>query len=122
MIQEATRCLRREKQVVFVPTMGYFHEGHQTLMREGRKHGDHLVVSIFVNPAQFGPSEDFRTYPRDLDRDIRIADAVGVDVLFTPNASDMYGKDYQTYVDLDILPKHLCGLSRPGHFRAACLA
>jgi pantoate--beta-alanine ligase len=97
--------------------MGYFHEGHLTLMREGRKYGDCLVVSIFVNPTQFGPSEDFQAYPRDPDSDIRMADAVGVDVLFTPDARDMYGKDYQTYVDLDVLPKRLCGLSRPGHFR-----
>jgi pantoate--beta-alanine ligase len=97
--------------------MGFFHEGHLTLMREGRKYGDCLVVSIFVNPTQFGPSEDLQAYPRDLDRDIRMADAVGVDVVFAPDSNDMYVKDHQTYVDLDILPKTLCGLSRPGHFR-----
>jgi pantoate--beta-alanine ligase len=86
-------------------------------MREGRKHGDALVVSIFVNPTQFGPAEDFQTYPKDMDRDISLAESVGVDVIFAPEAEAMYDKAYQTYVDLDMLPQHLCGPSRPGHFR-----
>jgi len=86
-------------------------------MEEGRKQGDVLVASIFVNPTQFGPGEDFQAYPRDLDRDLRLAESVGVDVVFTPQGDEMYGKAYQTYIDLDALPRFLCGPSRPGHFR-----
>ena len=111
------RLLQTGKTIAFVPTMGYLHEGHLALMREGRKHGDSLVVSIFVNPTQFGPAEDFQTYHRDMDRDISLAESVGVDVIFAPEAEAMYDKAYQTYVDLDMLPQHLCGPSRPGHFR-----
>jgi len=117
MQQESMRLLQTGKTIAFVPTMGYLHEGHLALMREGRKHGDSLVVSIFVNPTQFGPAEDFQTYPRDMDRDISLAESVGVDVIFAPEAEAMYDKAYQTYVDLDMLPQHLCGPSRPGHFR-----
>jgi len=117
MQQESMRLLQTGKTIAFVPTMGYLHEGHLALMREGRKHGDALVVSIFVNPTQFGPAEDFQTYPRDMDRDISMAESVGVDVIFAPEAEAMYDKAYQTYVDLDMLPQHLCGPSRPGHFR-----
>ncbi|MEE9401699.1 MAG: pantoate--beta-alanine ligase [Desulfobacteria bacterium] len=118
MQQESMRLLQTGKTIAFVPTMGYLHEGHLALMREGRKHGDSLVVSIFVNPRQFGPAEDFQTYPRDMDRDISLAESVGGDVIFVPEAEAMYDKEeYQTYVDLDMLPQHLCGPSRPGHFR-----
>ncbi|MCK4727940.1 MAG: pantoate--beta-alanine ligase [Desulfobacterales bacterium] len=117
MQQEATRLLQTGKTIALVPTMGYLHEGHLALMREGRKHGDVLIISIFVNPTQFGPSEDFQTYPRDPDRDASLAESVGVDVVFTPEADAMYDKAYQTYVDLEMLPRYLCGLSRPGHFR-----
>lgn len=109
--------LQAGKTIAFVPTMGWLHEGHLALMREGRRHGDALVASIFVNPAQFGPAEDFEAYPRDLDRDMKLAESLGVDILFAPHARAMYGKAYQTYVDLEKLPGHLCGLSRPGHFR-----
>jgi pantoate--beta-alanine ligase len=117
MTREANRLLRSGKQVVFVPTMGFFHQGHLALMRTGRKYGDTIVVSIFVNPTQFGPSEDFQTYPRDLDRDIRMAGSVGVDVLFIPESGDMYTVDHETYVEQDRLPRDLCGLTRPRHFR-----
>ena len=117
MQQESIRLLQTGKTIVFVPTMGWLHEGHLALMREGRKHGDTLVVSIFVNPSQFGPSEDFQAYPRDMDRDLRLADSVGADIIFSPEAEAMYDEAYQTYVDLDLLPRHLCGPSRPGHFR-----
>jgi pantoate--beta-alanine ligase len=117
MQPESMRLLQTGKTIAFVPTMGYLHEGHLALMREGRKHGDALVASIFVNPTQFGPAEDFQTYPRDMDRDISLAESVGVDVIFAPEAEAMYDKAYQTYVDLDMLPQHLCGPSRPGHFR-----
>lgn len=103
--------------MVLVPTMGFFHEGHLSLMREGRRCGDHLVVSLFVNPTQFGPGEDLDAYPRDMDRDLLLAEGEGVDVVFAPQASQIYGQGYQTYVELTELPGHLCGLSRPGHFR-----
>jgi pantoate--beta-alanine ligase len=86
-------------------------------MREGRRLGDALIVSIFVNPTQFGPAEDFQTYPRDLDRDLNLAKSVEVDVIFAPEVGAMYDKAFQTHVDLEMLPRHLCGPSRPGHFR-----
>jgi pantoate--beta-alanine ligase len=117
MQEEANRLLREGKSIAFVPTMGYFHEGHLSLMQEGRKHGDALIISIFVNPTQFGPTEDFQTYPTDLNRDIRLAQSVGVAVVFTPETDAMYDKGHQTYVDLEVLPGYLCGPSRPGHFR-----
>jgi len=117
MQQEAIRLLQRGKIVVLVPTMGYLHEGHLALMREGRKHGDVLIVSIFVNPKQFGPAEDLQRYPRDLDRDVTLAESAGVDVVFAPEARAMYQEEFQTYVDLELLPRHLCGPSRPNHFR-----
>jgi pantoate--beta-alanine ligase len=117
MQQEATRLLQTGKTIALVPTMGYLHEGHIALMREGRKHGDALIVSIFVNPTQFGPAEDFQAYPRDRDRDVGQAESVGVDVIFAPEAEAMYDKAHDTYIDLEMLPRHLCGPSRPGHFR-----
>ena len=117
MQQEATRLLKTAKAIVLVPTMGYLHEGHLALMRKGQKHGDALIVSIFVNPTQFGPAEDLQTYPRDLDWDVSLAESVGVDVVFAPEAEAMYDKAHQTYVDLETLPLYLCGLSRPSHFR-----
>lgn len=104
-------------QIACVPTMGYFHEGHLALMRYGREAGDRLVVSLFVNPTQFGPTEDLERYPRDLERDAALAREVGVDVLYTPAAADMYPEGYQTYVTVEGLSQGLCGTSRPGHFR-----
>jgi pantoate--beta-alanine ligase len=103
--------------VVLVPTMGYLHEGHASLMREGRKRGGLLVASIFVNPAQFGAGEDFATYPRDLERDVNLAAAAGVDIVFAPRTAAMYPAGYQTYVDVEKVTLPLCGASRPGHFR-----
>ena len=105
------------KKIAFVPTMGYFHKGHLSLMERGRKLADILVISIFVNPIQFGPGEDFREYPRDLERDLSLAEGVGVDVVFIPEAEEMYPPDYQTYLEVTGLTQHLCGLFRPGHFR-----
>jgi len=105
------------KKIAFVPTMGYFHKGHLSLMERGRELADILVISIFVNPIQFGPGEDFREYPRDLERDLSLAEGVGVDVVFIPEAEEMYPPDYQTYLEVTGLTQHLCGLSRPGHFR-----
>ncbi|MDY6838253.1 MAG: pantoate--beta-alanine ligase [Thermodesulfobacteriota bacterium] len=117
MQQAANRLLQEGKTIVFVPTMGYLHEGHLALMREGQEHGDTLIVSIFVNPTQFSPTEDFLDYPRDLNRDANLAEGVGVDMIFAPEAETMFNKGFQTYVDLERLPLHLCGPSRPGHFR-----
>jgi pantoate--beta-alanine ligase len=112
---EALRC--GGKRVAFVPTMGYFHEGHLNLMREARKRGDWLVVSIYVNPAQFAPTEDFDAYPRNFERDRRLADEVGVDAIFCPENREMYPEGYQTYAEVEGVTRNLCGLSRPRFFR-----
>lgn len=117
-MQDKARSLREAgKRLGFVPTMGYFHEGHLALMRKARELSDVLVVSIFVNPTQFGPGEDYRRYPRDLERDRKLAEAEGVDILFVPTVEEMYPPGYQTYVEVRELSKPLCGASRPGHFR-----
>ncbi len=112
---EAERC--RGRRIAFVPTMGYFHEGHLNLMRIGRKRGDCLVVSIYVNPAQFAPTEDFEAYPRDFERDSRLAEEAGVDVIFCPDNREMYPEGYQTYVEVEGVTNNLCGISRPRFFR-----
>lgn len=104
------------RRIAFVPTMGFLHEGHLSLMRIGRKTADVLVASIFVNPAQFGPNEDFETYPRDLQRDLELCSKENVDLVFTPTTGDLYPEGYETYVGLERLPNHLCGLSRPVFF------
>jgi pantoate--beta-alanine ligase len=117
-MQEIAMATRREGQrIAFVPTMGYLHDGHASLMREGRQRGDLLVASIFVNPAQFGVGEDFESYPRDLENDSAIAAAAGVDIIFAPTAREMYPAGYQTWVDVERITLPLCGASRPGHFR-----
>ncbi len=117
-IQAYAGRLRQEaKTIVLVPTMGFFHEGHLSLMRKGRAMGDVVVVSIFVNPTQFGPGEDFENYPRDVNRDLTLAENERVDVVFAPEADAFYGDGFQTYVTLDNLPVHLCGRIRPSHFR-----
>jgi len=105
------------KRIAFVPTMGYFHEGHLQLMKEARKMADSVITSIYVNPTQFGPKEDFSKYPRDFERDHQMAESVGVDVIFYPTDKEMYPAGYQTYVDVEKVTQNLCGLSRPGHFR-----
>ena len=116
-MQQCADDLRRQnKRIAFVPTMGFLHEGHLSLMRVGRRVADVLVVSIFVNPAQFGPEEDFETYPRDFDRDLDLCRREKVDIVFTPSRSELYTEDFQTTVRLESLPKHLCGLSRPVFF------
>lgn len=104
-------------RVGFVPTMGYLHEGHQSLMEAAKKENDKVAVSIFVNPIQFGPNEDFASYPRNLEKDAALCERVGVDLIFQPEASEMYDEDFCTYVDMDGLTKELCGKSRPTHFR-----
>ena len=108
---------RLNRRIALVPTMGFFHDGHLSLMRYGREHGDRLVVSLFVNPAQFGPAEDLNRYPRDLERDEARAREAGVDVLYIPAVADMYPEGYQTYVTVEDLSRPMCGASRPGHFR-----
>lgn len=105
------------KTVGLVPTMGYLHEGHLTLMKRAKENCDLVVTSIFVNPTQFGVGEDYEQYPRDLKRDGALAEGVGVDVIFAPSTDEMYPKDYHTFVQVQALTAGLCGASRPTHFR-----
>lgn len=110
--------LRRKKSSLgLVPTMGCFHEGHLSLMRRARADCQRVVVSLFVNPTQFGPSEDLGRYPRDFERDRELAAAEGVDIVFAPAAKDIYPEGYATYVAVERLSKGLCGANRPGHLR-----
>lgn len=114
------RCLAERaagRTIAFVPTMGFLHDGHAALLRAGRTRGDLLALSIFVNPAQFGPQEDLDRYPRDLDRDLATARAAGVDLVWTPTPAQVYPHGYATWVDVEGLTDGLCGASRPGHFR-----
>lgn len=112
---EATR--KEGRSIAFVPTMGFLHEGHLVLMREGKKRCDRLVVSIFVNPTQFGVEEDLDKYPRDMEGDQAKCIQEGVDLIFAPSAPEMYPPLYQTFVNVEKVTQHLCGLSRPTHFR-----
>ena len=111
---------KRGLSVGFVPTMGYLHEGHKSLMDAARKGNDKVVVSIFVNPMQFGPTEDLATYPRDLDHDAALCESAGVDLIFHPEAEEMYEKDFCSFVDMTGLTEGLCGKTRPIHFRGVC--
>ena len=103
-----------------VPTMGYLHEGHQSLMDAARKENDKVVVSIFVNPMQFGPTEDLAEYPRDLDHDAKVCENAGVDLVFHPEPKEMYEPDFCSFVDMTGLTEGLCGKTRPIHFRGVC--
>lgn len=103
-----------------VPTMGYFHDGHISLMRYARSKCDKLITTLFVNPAQFGENEDLGTYPRDLERDAVIAEQEGTDILFAPEVDAMYSDDHQTWVEVPVMAKRLCGISRPVFFRGIC--
>ena len=105
------------KTIALVPTMGLFHQGHLSLMEEGRRRGDLLVISIFVNPTQFGAGEDYEDYPRDMERDKQLAEETGVDVIFAPSVAEMYPSGNQTYVSVEEVARNLCGISRPMHFR-----
>ncbi|MFZ3062313.1 MAG: pantoate--beta-alanine ligase [Actinomycetota bacterium] len=118
-IREAAKAEREMgKSIGFVPTMGYFHQGHLSLMKAARRECDTVVISIFVNPTQFGPTEDFASYPRDVERDKKMAEAVGVDYAFIPSVEEIYPDGYSTYVDIEgSLTKGLCAADRPGHFR-----
>lgn len=104
----------------FVPTMGFLHEGHGSLITAAREANEKVVVSIFVNPMQFGPNEDFDSYPHDLERDSKICENLGVDLIFHPTSEEMYPQDFFTYVDMSVLTEELCGLNREGHFRGVC--
>lgn len=108
---------RRAQRIVFVPTMGSLHGGHLSLVRDAKGRGDRVVVSIFVNPMQFGPSEDFAKYPRDLPRDRALLDSLGIDVLFHPTVAEIYPDGYQTHIEVENLSLPLCGAARAGHFR-----
>ena len=115
---ERSAALRREgRGIVLVPTMGYLHEGHLSLIRAARPLRPVVVVSIFVNPTQFGPDEDYQRYPRDMERDRRLAAGAGADIIFAPTEEEMYPEGYQTFVKVEELSRHLCGASRPVHFR-----
>lgn len=105
------------KKIGFVPTMGYFHQGHLSLVGKANKQCEITVVSIFVNPSQFGPNEDFESYPRDMQRDLELLSKYKVDYVFSPNPEQMYPQDYRTWVEVEGLSSILCGASRPGHFR-----
>lgn len=104
----------------FIPTMGYLHRGHLSLMEKARRENDKLVVSIFVNPIQFGPNEDYDKYPRDMAGDIEMCKSANVDLIFAPSVSDMYKTPNQVYVDVEKLGDVLCGAKREGHFRGVC--
>ena len=116
-MREHALNVRREGQtIVLFPTMGFFHEGHLSLINKARKMADELVVSIFVNPIQFSPNEDYDRYPRDLERDFARAEKENVDVIFTPTSNALYPEDFQTSVTLDKLSRLLCGVTRATHF------
>lgn len=104
------------KSIGLVPTMGFLHEGHLTLAARARKENDLVVMSIFVNPTQFGPNEDFESYPRDLERDTRLAESIGVDIIFAPSVEEMYPEDGGISIRAGRQSEILCGASRPGHF------
>ena len=106
--------------VGLVPTMGYLHEGHKSLIDKAVEQNDKVVVSVFVNPIQFGPTEDLATYPRDLERDAALCEKAGAALIFHPEPEEMYFDDFCTYVDMDHLTKGLCGKTRPTHFRGVC--
>jgi len=119
--KKITEELRHQGKIIgFVPTMGYLHQGHLSLMEKAGKQSDILFISIFVNPLQFGPSEDFKKYPRDLNRDSELAKGAGVDYLFNPPSGDMYGPGFKTTVSVRDLDQVMCGKYRPGHFNGVC--
>ncbi|APQ97863.1 pantoate--beta-alanine ligase [Clostridium botulinum] len=104
----------------YVPTMGYLHEGHASLIKKAREENDKVIVSIFVNPIQFGPKEDYSTYPRDLVKDSSLCEKFGVDLIFNPKTSEMYPNKIYSHINVDILTENLCGEKRPGHFQGVC--
>ena len=123
-IEEARQVVRQwrkeGKSVGFCPTMGYLHEGHLSLMRASQKDNDKTIASVFVNPMQFGPSEDLAKYPRDMERDCAMMESLGVDMVFAPEPSEMYANDFCSFVDMSVVSETLCGKSRPVMFRGVC--
>lgn len=117
MQQAADEFRAAGKRIGVVPTMGYLHEGHLSLIRIAREHADVVITTIFVNPTQFAPHEDFAKYPRDLQRDTRLAETAGTDILFVPDTREMYPEGYLTYVEVEKITQVLEGKSRPTHFR-----
>ena len=116
-MQDISDAFRLEGKIIsLVPTMGFLHEGHLELLRIAKKHSDKLIMSLFVNPTQFGPNEDYEAYPRDVEGDLSKARETGADIIFNPSADEMYPEGCQTSVRVDKVTKHLCGLSRPSHF------
>lgn len=111
---------RKDLSLGFVPTMGYLHGGHRSLIDRSVRQNDRTIVSIFVNPIQFGPGEDLESYPRDLNADTRLCEEAGADLIFAPSPEEMYPESVLTTVDVSELGNHLCGASRPGHFRGVC--
>ena len=128
---QVTNTIKETRQIIesyrsggagigFVPTMGFLHEGHVSLIRRAKAENDHVVVSIFVNPTQFAPTEDLSAYPRDIENDLRICKEAGVSLVFMPDKDEMYRQNNYTYVNVDTLGDNLCGKSRPTHFRGVC--
>lgn len=120
-VREQVKAWKKEGLTVgLVPTMGYLHEGHASLIKKAVEDNDRVVTSIFVNPTQFAPTEDLESYPRDLEKDSRLCESLGVNLIFHPKPEEMYAPDFCTWVDMDVLSKTLCGKSRPIHFRGVC--
>ena len=120
-VRKQVKAWKKEGLTVgFVPTMGYLHEGHQSLIKRAVEENDKVVVSIFVNPMQFGPTEDLDSYPRDLKKDSALCEATGANLIFHPEPEEMYTDGFCSYVDMSVLTEELCGLSRPVHFRGVC--
>lgn len=121
-VREKVKKWRKKGLTVgFVPTMGFLHEGHESLIKKAAKENDKVIVSIFVNPTQFGPTEDFTTYPRDLRKDQKLCENAGVDLIFNPESSEMYFEDSTTNINVLGVSEGLCGARRPVHFGGVCL-
>ena len=116
MMERADEIRMEGKTISFVPTMGFLHRGHLELMKEGGRKADFVIASIFVNPTQFGPGEDYDKYPRDMEGDLKKAKDAGVDIVYVPSVEEMYPDGFQSKVSVERVTNHLCGLFRPGHF------
>jgi pantoate--beta-alanine ligase len=120
MIEKIRQIKKKETSIGFVPTMGFLHEGHLSLIREAKANNEIAIVSVFVNPTQFGPNEDLENYPRNEEKDTLLCTQAGCDYMFIPEPKDMYREGYNTYVEVYGLTEGLCGASRPSHFRGVC--
>lgn len=118
--QQVSEWKKQGMTIGFVPTMGYLHEGHQSLIKKAVEQNDKVVVSVFVNPMQFAPTEDLESYPRDLNADAKLCDETGADLIFNPEPEEMYAKGFCSFVDMNGPTAELCGKSRPIHFRGVC--